>query len=577
MPVSPCLTFALWRSDLGKEWKSTGWPATSIAPFTQSRVPDPHSTEREALDGGELLAQEAANRRVPALFRKSRRGRSDQLGLKMTVRVASRTAPCGSRSDVTLNRGACVRTRCSIWWFSIRDTLWPIPAALTSMSVLVALLLVQFDEHLVVSNGDRWWLFSGGASGARGVLTTIAATSMTVATMAFSILIVALQLGSSQFSPRILRGFTGDRGNQVVLGLFVATFAYSLVVLRAVRTSTDDQQTFVPGTAVTVALVLAFVMIGALIYFFHHATRSIQAPVIIDRAVGDTQGLIEAEINRRESMMAPFVVSNRAFETEQIRASSAGYIQNVDLGELVRAASEMGGTIHVVLREGDHVLPGLELASAWMSEPAQVEGSAVPDGRSRREQWEDEREQRADAVRAAFLLGTERTLEHDIDLGFRQVSDIALKALSPGINDPTTAITCIDRLGELLDSALEIRGATYAIQDCRGETRVLIDLAGFDTFLGVAFDQIRHYGADDATVIIRLLQTLETLYRKTSDAANRQWLTAMAQQTIDGARQQALPRADMARIATAALWATPDRVTVGAPDGNQPDIRPSNH
>lgn len=470
-----------------------------------------------------------------------------------------------------------MRTRCSIWWFSIRDTLWPIPAALTSMSVLVALLLVQFDEHLVVSNGDRWWLFSGGASGARGVLTTIAATSMTVATMAFSILIVALQLGSSQFSPRILRGFTGDRGNQVVLGLFVATFAYSLVVLRAVRTSTDDQQTFVPGTAVTVALVLAFVMIGALIYFFHHATRSIQAPVIIDRAVGDTQGLIEAEINRRESMMAPFVVSNRAFETEQIRASSAGYIQNVDLGELVRAASEMGGTIHVVLREGDHVLPGLELASAWMSEPAQVEGSAVPDGRSRREQWEDEREQRADAVRAAFLLGTERTLEHDIDLGFRQVSDIALKALSPGINDPTTAITCIDRLGELLDSALEIRGATYAIQDCRGETRVLIDLAGFDTFLGVAFDQIRHYGADDATVIIRLLQTLETLYRKTSDAANRQWLTAMAQQTIDGARQQALPRADMARIATAALWATPDRVTVGAPDGNQPDIRPSNH
>lgn len=448
--------------------------------------------------------------------------------------------------------------RLSSWWFSMRDTLWPIPAAMTTAAVLLALLLIQLDEHVLVSNGEhRWWLFSGGSAGARGVLSTIAGTSMTIATMAFSITIVALQLGSSQFSPRILRGFTGDRGNQVVLGIFVATFAYSLVVLRVVRTETDDQRTFVPGTAVTVALVFAFVMIGALIYFFHHATRGIQAPVIIDRAVQDTRGLIEREIDRREAMTFHAIMPESVAEPERIAACSAGSIQKIDLGTLTRVACDSGGVIRVWFEEGDHVLSGETLASFWMTEESEEAPRARQDEQGSREQRETGREQRAEAVRSAFFLGPERTLEHDVDLGFRQVSDIALKALSPGINDPTTAIACIDRLGELLALTMDLRTGTYALHDDEERPRVLIDFDGFEVYLGIAFDQIRHYGAGDATVMLHLLETLNKLSRKTDEALSRRALIAMAERSVEEARMQSLPQADLARISTAAAWAMP--------------------
>jgi uncharacterized membrane protein len=436
---------------------------------------------------------------------------------------------------------------------------------MTAAAVVLALLLVQLDEHVLVSNGEhRWWLFSGGAAGARGVLSTIAATSMTIATTAFSITIVALQLGSSQFSPRILRGFTGDRGNQVVLGIFVATFAYSLVVLRVVRTETEDQRTFVPGTAVTVSIALAFVMVGALIYFFHHATRSIQAPVIIERAVRDTRELIEGERSRRDEMTLMTVLPEAVQETEWIEAKSAGYIQNIEIQVLMQIARERGEVIRVLLQEGDYVLPGTVLVSISKTDSSENECTLddEPADRVAEQSAHDcraEREQRASTVRSAFFLGPERTMEHDVDLGFRQVSDIALKALSPGINDPTTAISCIDRLGELLELTLGLRTGTYAIRDDEGQPRVLIEFDGFEVYLGIAFDQIRHYGAGDVTVMMHLLETMKRLGRASGDPAIQRHLVAMAERVVDETRLQSLPEADRARIMTAALWATPVR------------------
>ncbi len=458
-----------------------------------------------------------------------------------------------------------MQARLSSWWFSVRDTLWPIPAAMTASAVVLALLLVQLDQQVLVNNGEhRWWLFSGGAAGARGVLSTIAATSMAIATTAFSITIVALQLGSSQFSPRILRGFTGDRGNQVVLGIFVATFAYSLVVLRVVRTETEDQRTFVPGTAVTVSIALAFVMVGALIYFFHHATRSIQAPVIIERAVRDTRGLIEGERSRRDSMTPMTALPEPLQETEKIAANSAGYIQNIDIQMLTQVACEQGRIIRVLLEEGDYVLPETVLASIWKTD-SEEDGCTLEDeavdtvGEQGAQECRAKREQRASTVRSAFFLGPERTMEHDVDLGFRQVSDIALKALSPGINDPTTAISCIDRLAELLDLTLEMRTGTYVSWDDEERTGVMIEFDGFDVYLRIAFDQIRHYGAGDVTVMMHLLETLEELGRTSDDPAIRRPLVAMAELAVDETRLQSLPEVDRVRIVTAARWAMPIR------------------
>ena len=449
-----------------------------------------------------------------------------------------------------------MRTRLISKWLSLRDTLWPIPAMMTTTAVVLALLLIQLDERVLVRDGlDRWWLFSGGSAGARGVLSTIAATSMTIATMAFSITIVALQLGSSQFSPRILRGFTGDRGNQVVLGIFVSTFAYSLVTLRSIGTETDDQHRFVPGVAVTVAIALAFVMIAALIYFFHHATRSIQATVIIDRAVQDTRGLIDRENDRRDEMTLLPALPAMPETAEPITSDAAGYIQTIDVGSLKQAAKDLGGILHVLDEEGDYVLPGTVLAVLWVSEPD-----------SKTDEAEEGQEDTSDngrgiaAVRSAFSLGMERTLAYDVDLGIRQVSDIALKALSPGINDPTTAIACIDRLGELLELTMSMRTGTYAVRDEDEQIRLLMDLDGFDVYLGIAFDQIRHYGAGDATLMLHLLQTLEMLARKASDAASRYELKSVAALAVAETQLQSLPEADRVRIETAAQWALSNRL-----------------
>ena len=170
--------------------------------------------------------------------------------------------------------------RLPISFYDLKDSLWYRPALMTIAALILSFLTVQLDIYLFRDRKiELPWLFQGGAEGARGVLTAISGTMMTVATTAFSVTLVALQLGSSQFSPRILRSFTGDRGNQLVLGIFIATFAYSLSVLRTVRSETDDFTGFVPTVSVTVALLLAFTAIGTLIFFFHHATRTIQASV----------------------------------------------------------------------------------------------------------------------------------------------------------------------------------------------------------------------------------------------------------------------------------------------------------
>ncbi len=440
-----------------------------------------------------------------------------------------------------------MRARVASWWFNVRDTLWPIPAAMTLVAILVALLLIQIDErYLVTTNAHRWWLFEGGSAGARGVLSVIAGTSMTIATMAFSITIVALQLGSSQFSPRILRGFTGDRGNQVVLGVFVATFAYSLVVLRVVRTETDDASRFVPGSAVTVALLLSLVDVGALIYFFHHATRSIQANVIIDRATQDTIGLIEGECVRRSSMtVVADLVELPDDLGETVVASRPGYIQSIDLGSLVSQATAANGVIRVLHAEGEHLLKGAPLARMRGFDPPIV----------------DEHGEKStdvgpiDACRGAFIFGIERTLEHDVELGFRQISDIALKALSPGINDPTTAMIAIDRLEEALDLSFDLRPGTFGVHDSDGAIRVLIPFEGFPNYLSIAFDQIRHYGAGDVTVMLHLLEALERLAGRCQETCDRQALAAMALLVVDETRAQSLPEPDGARIAAAARWA----------------------
>jgi len=439
-----------------------------------------------------------------------------------------------------------MRQRFGSWWHDLQDSLWFVPAIMTAIAVALALLLVRIDQRLLLDRRlDVPWLFGGGVEGARGVLAAVGGTMITVTATVFSITIVALQLASSQFTPRVLRTFTGDRGNQVVLGFFIGTFTYALLVLRAVRSASDDGVTFVPSLAVTGAIILALASIGLLIYYIHHAARSIQAAVVIDHAASDTIGLIDrlfpADVGRPGAPAASEVPLPSS-PAVVVPADGSGYVQAIDQDALVDLAVRSSLLIRIEPRIGEFVLPGAVLASVWATAVA---------------------EDCHDPIRDAVLLGPEPTLQSNIELGVRQLADIALKALSPGINDPTTATMCIDRLGEAL-VRLAQRGWPREVRTGDdGSVRVVLHGPPFERLVTVAFSQIRRYGAGDATVMEHLVAVLGRMTALVPPV-RREPLIGEARLALAAAREQVSLPADRERVAEAGAWAVAGRIGAGS-------------
>lgn len=379
--------------------------------------------------------------------------------------------------------------RIHMLWVTVRDSLWFVPAALTVASAILALILIEIEERHgeLVASGRLLW--DGGPEGTRGMLTAIASSLITVTGVVFSVTIVALQLASSQFTPRLLRNFTADRSNQVVLGVLIGTFTYSLLVLRAVRSGTEapDVEVFVPRIASTVALILVLVSIAFLIYFIDHASKSIQVSVIVDRVTRLTkQHVAERLPEPREGQVVPQWVQPEG-EPGQVRAGESGYLQAVDEGSLIRLCQEKEIWMRMKAHMGQFVLENLPLASVWPEE--KIDDQVVQE------------------VRRAFVLGHEPTPEQDIEFGVIEISDIAVKALSPAINDPTTALRCIDRLGEIL-TMIGRRRSGHPSRHPQDPVRYLADTLDYERIVGLAFDQIRHFGADNPTIGRKLVDLL---------------------------------------------------------------------
>ncbi|MEJ7763351.1 MAG: DUF2254 domain-containing protein [Thermomicrobiales bacterium] len=446
-----------------------------------------------------------------------------------------------------------LRQRVSVWWYDLQDSLWFVPTILTVCAALLALGMIRVDEAIRLDERQRFsiahtWAFGGGAEGARGVLTSISGTMITVIGVVFSLTVVSLQLASSQFTPRVLRTFTGDRGNQLVLGVFISTFTYSLLVLRSIRSESESGESFVPAISVTVAIVMAMISVGFLIYYIHHITRSIQAGVIIDRAKTDTLAILnevfpaEDDGSRSEPPPLPEALAY------QVRMGSGGYVQRITVDVLKGLATDdETGIDHLVVRihtpVGGFLMPDAPLASIW---PASA-------GRAVEEQ-----------IRAAVAVGMERTLQTDIDLGVRQLADIALKSLSPGINDPTTATMCVDRMGEVL---VEVgRRPDRSVIRCgpRGQGVVIVPGPTFESLTTVAFDQIRHYGAADVTMMAHLMTTLRRVMENVPPGRH-DTLIAQARLGLQAAREGITLPEDVARVERAAAWL--DDASPISPDG----------
>ena len=390
----------------------------------------------------------------------------------------------------------------------IRHSLWFVPTLSVLVAAVVALGAVGLSDRLDQVGADLPLIFGAGPDGARAMLQAIAGSVITVAGVTFSITIVALQLTSTQFSPRVLRNFLRDRPNQLVLGVFMGTFTYCLLVLRSIRAEDDLRgEAFVPNLAITGALVLAFVSLGMLIFFIHHISVRLQVTSIVASVAEDTirtiRHLAEWTAHRPdrgwlpagmgEGVPAPPSGAVPSSGEPVLRATESGYLQLVDIAGLVRKSGELGGTCRLL------VAPG-----AWVQRSAPIVLFA---GESQTAALEDHREWLTDGLSVA----DERSTQQDVAFGVQQLVDIAVKALSPSVNDPTTAIGCIDRLLEVLVAAGTGDDPPRAFADSGGIVRLEVPYPGFDELIRLAFDAIRHYGATTPAIAIHLARSLSVL------------------------------------------------------------------
>ena len=409
------------------------------------------------------------------------------------------------------------------WWQEKRSSFWFVPALMVLDAVVLATVLITVDATVDLHAVERWPLvFGAGAAGARGLLTAVAGSMITVAGVVFSITLVALSLTSSQYTSRVIRNFMRDRVNQIVLGVFVGIFAYCLVVLRTIHGG--DEGAFVPALAVLAGLILAFVGIAFLIYFIHYISVSIQASSIIARASDETIAAVDqlfpkemgegddedGDDNLRASL------ANQPWSAVPTRKT--GYIENIEIDVLLNVARKHGTILRMERSIGEFVIEGTPLVSV-----------IDPDG------LDDET---AAELNEAYVISRQRTVETDAAFGIRQIVDIAMKALSPGINDTTTAVMCVDYLAAILVRLADRRIATPHRFD-QGELRVLARGPRFENLISEAFDQIRQNAVGNVAIMSRMLCALQTIASLTANPNRRrailervEWIAELAERTI---------------------------------------------
>jgi len=416
-------------------------------------------------------------------------------------------------------------------WDRVRSSFWFVPAAMACLAVVLALSAIELDKTIA----EGWlrrlgWIYSGGAEGASLLLGTVAGSMIAIAGTVFSMTLVALSLASSQLGPRLLRNFMRDTANQVVLGTFVATFVYCLLVLRTIRRA--DEVAFVPHLSVSIGVLLAMVSIGVLIYFIHHVSVSIQADEVVARVGKELEdgiarlfpghlgkpGSAVPEAPSEAGLPAAF-----ASEARPVGALEDGYLQQIDADALLALAAEEDLLLRLERRPGHYLVKGRAMVMVWP-------GDRVT-------------ETLVDKLNAAFVLGNQRTAAQDVEFPFNQLVEIAVRALSPGINDPFTAIACVDRLGSGL-CRLAGRDMPSALRfDPNGRLRLVAPGPTFAGIVDTAFNQIRQSARSNPAVAIRMLDAIALIAGQVKRAQDAACLQRQAGMIVTGARE-AVPEAD---------------------------------
>jgi uncharacterized membrane protein len=346
------------------------------------------------------------------------------------------------------------------------------------------------------------WVYAGDADGARALLSTVAGSMVTVAGVGFSITIVALVLASTQFGPRLLTLFMRDVTSQLTLGAFAGTFTFCVLILRTIRS--DGATVFVPQIGITVGIALTLVSVGALVYFFHHVAVSIQAPRLVAAVARDLDAAIDhlypGDFGQGGAEPPPEDVPDRHHDGVVVAARS-GYVQVVDDAELMAIAGERDICIRLVTRPGLFVVEGNPIVI--VRPPERVDAATI------------------DRLRAGLIIGDVRTAEDDIEFSVRQLVEVALRALSPAINDPFTAMASVDWLGAALARLARTEWPSRYRYDSSGRLRVVADISTFGGLAHTIFSRIRHYGGTSPVVLNRLLETVTAFGPHVATEADR--------------------------------------------------------
>ncbi|MGO9718368.1 MAG: DUF2254 domain-containing protein [Steroidobacteraceae bacterium] len=430
---------------------------------------------------------------------------------------SSRTLACMPKGGIVINRFLpLLRTA----MYALRGGFLVRPLLISITLGLLGAVFSSLEEDVpVLSAWVPSFLFPSRADPqvAQIILATIAGSIMTVVSIVFAILLMTLTLASMQFSPRILLSFVQDRVTQWTLGIFLGTFAYCMAALPAARSFPHP---FAPVATVTFAMVLAVICVAWLVFFIYHISQAISVNHIVDRIARDTERVIDdimsyAKRYAHEPAGVPFDDNKREIAVD---SAVSGYIRYVDSGRLLYLARAFRLRVRILRRVGHFVPQGVALFEVSPQERLDPE--------------------RTVELRSAFDIGPARTMQQDVEFGVIQIVDIALKAISSAVNDPSTAITCVDQLGRILIRFVNRHAPVSLLCDPPHVVRVIVPWIGTDSLLDTAFEQIRHYSMSDIAVSLRLLRALDDIASTCSDPRIVESLIGRGRRIVGGCAER---------------------------------------
>lgn len=365
------------------------------------------------------------------------------------------------------------------FWNELKSTFWFLPIIIILFAIIIALSLLNLDQYLELPEDGYWnYIFIGSADSARSVLTTISSAMVGVTGTVFSVTLVALTIASNQFGSRLIKNFMHIRLNQVVLGTYVATFVYCLFVLNAIKENDNIQ--FIPKLSILIALIMATANIILLVIFIHGIAVMIQADNVIANIAAsiskDIKTLFPEKLGEEGGSFDDdelIKIKKEYSKKTNIPSPKTGYLQYIDGKSLMENMTEMKGLVELYFRPGGHLVEGEYIACLYTEEKLE--------------------EEHVKKVQGHFIFGTTRTSQQDMEFSVHQMVEIASRALSPGINDPYTAMACIDNLTSTLSYLCTVEFPSPLRFDKEKKLRVIADTMKFETIMDAAFNQIREY------------------------------------------------------------------------------------